>query len=75
MDSNANLQEQGRLLTKLVMLSGESVHEWRRRVYHDRMRLTELRHALTVWLEAGGFAPDWTKEPIAAKYYRKGSRS
>ena len=69
MDPNANLQEQGRLLDKLVMLSGEKVNDWRRRVRHDAVRLSDLRQALYDWIRDGGFEPDWTKEPYAAKYY------
>lgn len=35
----------------------------------DRSRLAELRSALTDWLHGGGFAPDWSRYPAAARYY------
>jgi len=59
MDPNANLAEQQWLLT------------CRRdeRDADDRLVLRELRAALRGWLDRGGFAPDWTQYPQAAKYY------
>lgn len=60
MDPNANLQEQDRLLAQAT------------RDVHDRACLRELRSALSEWLRCGGFAPDWTKAPRAARYYGKG---
>lgn len=62
MDPNANLEEQERILT-----------QWKdkdpRLVKLAERRLKELRDALGYWLDYGGFAPDWTKAPQAAKYY------
>ena len=71
MDPNANLQEQGTCLDMLVIFAGESVNEWRRRTYATSRRLTDLRHALREWIDNGGFEPDWSLQPRAAKYYRK----
>jgi hypothetical protein len=56
MDPNANLAEQARL--------------WDSRDRDDKARLTELRVALYEWMAAGGFAPDWPKQPYAAVAYR-----
>ena len=55
MDPNANLSEQGRLLS--------------RQPIDGRYRLRELRIALAEWIRKGGFEPDWSKAPIAARYY------
>lgn len=54
MDPNANLQEQERILT----------------TGGDRARLRELRVALGEWLEGGGFAPDWSQAPRAARAFK-----
>ena len=69
MDPNANLREQGECLNALVMLSGESVIDWRKRVRHDARRLSDLRQALYDWIRNGGFDPDWALQPFASKYY------
>lgn len=67
MDHNANLQEQERLLTHGV--------ETLRLLYGirweagSRRRLRELRHALASWLASGGFEPDWSACPNAARYF------
>lgn len=62
MDPNANLQEQERIIVHPTVQD---------RAYAQAMRtrLSELRVALREWLQAGGFAPDWSKAPRAAKYY------
>jgi hypothetical protein len=61
MDPNANLMEQEIILT--VYASGSII------VARSKYRLTELREALARWLDRGGFPPDWTRCPKAAKYY------
>lgn len=61
MDPNANLQEQERILQ-------QPLYE---RPHHAQVRLRELRQALTGWLSAGGFEPDWSDCPNAARYYKK----
>lgn len=43
----------------------------RRLLPMDRARLRELREALAVWLQRGGFEPDWSACPRAASYYGK----
>lgn len=60
MDPNANLAEQSTLLTAEAR--------------SDKRRRSELREALLNWLNAGGFAPDWSKHPEATKAYRKWTR-
>jgi hypothetical protein len=59
MDPNANLQEQERIL--IARAPGTRT---------DAGRLTELRAALFAWLHGGGFQPDWTTAPRAAKHFR-----
>lgn len=61
MDPNANLKEQNDLL------NAESLSDKRRRA--------ELRRALADWLWSGGFKPDWSKYPDAAKAFRKWQRN
>lgn len=56
MDPNANLAEQSQLLDA-------SSND-------DRRRRAELRRALQAWIAGGGFAPDWSKYPEAARAYR-----
>lgn len=69
MDPNANLQEQERLITELAQLKGYGpskpayIAAWERR--------SDLRAALREWLLGGGFEPDWSKAPIAARFYGK----
>jgi hypothetical protein len=60
MDPNANLDEQAILLTSFVYTPD----------YYDARRLSELRHALREWISRGGFEPDWSKHPDAARLYR-----
>ncbi len=55
MDPNANIVEQERILAA----------KGRR----DGARLRELRLALWGWFHAGGFLPDWTAAPQAARHY------
>jgi len=62
MDPNANLQEQEEILNRYGA-PGQQMD--------DRYRLRELREALQVWIARGGFEPDWSKAPRAAKYYYK----
>jgi hypothetical protein len=59
MDPNANLQAQERLLTE---------EDCRQMTVRARVR--ELRAALSGWLSAGGFAPDWIQAPTAAHRHR-----
>jgi hypothetical protein len=76
MDPNANLKEQAEYLAWLAGWPHDREH----RVGHidlrdrreTRARLSQLRADLTDWLNAGGFAPDWTRYPAAARYYRHG---
>ena len=56
MDPNANLMEQNTLLDALSNL--------------DKQRRSELRRALQWWISQGGYAPDWSAYPAAAKAYR-----
>lgn len=58
MDPNANLSEQSYLLGY-----GADID----RV--GRLRLIELRRALSDWLANGGFKPDWTAYPDAANAF------
>lgn len=60
MDPNANLAEQASLLGATSS--------------HDKQRRSELRRALSLWLARGGFAPDWSKHPQAAKEFRAWQR-
>jgi hypothetical protein len=62
MDPNANLLEQEAILTTRQRPDG-TLHNY------DRYELHDLRRALHDWLCTGGFAPDWSKAPHAAKYY------
>jgi hypothetical protein len=64
MDPNANLAEQEELITVLKPHKPGTVNA---RV----SRLWDLRQALYDWLRDGGFEPDWTKAPNAAKHYGK----
>ena len=67
MDPDANLQEQERILDQSTAIFGR---ENLRTLPPDVMpRMRELQAALRAWLQAGGFAPDWSKAPRAAKYY------
>jgi len=59
MDPNANLAEQDRILR--ARLPGERT---------DAGRLAELRAALAGWLHRGGFQPDWSACPTAARHWR-----
>jgi hypothetical protein len=66
MDPDANLIEQEQLLDAradwIAMLTPNQDD-------HAASRLRELRAALRGWLRAGGFEPDWTKAPTAARYF------
>jgi hypothetical protein len=62
MDPNANLAEQAEILDALRALRGQGTTTIRRQLAH-------LRADLTDWLNAGGFAPDWTRYPVAARYF------
>jgi hypothetical protein len=61
MDPNANLQEQERIIAERELPNPD----WRE--YAER--LLDLRQALYDWLRDGGFEPDWSKAPNAAKHY------
>lgn len=70
MDPDANLAEQEQILTRrrqYAQAGGPPSADERQ----DAARLRELRAALRAWLDAGGFAPDWTKAPLATKYYEQ----
>lgn len=67
MDPNANLREQAELLAHLR--TGAAMAESRDARRSNRSRLAELRSALTDWLHGGGFAPDWSRYPAAARYF------
>ena len=62
MDPNANLAEQERIFER-GLTRGATYY------YADQSRLSELRKALDQWLIHGGFEPDWSKAPNAAKHY------
>lgn len=62
MDPNANLAEQESIMRA----------EFSYRLYNERcQRMKELRTALADWFSNGGFEPDWSKAPLARKYYGK----
>lgn len=66
MDPNANLQEQEAILDIL----SKPVYRY---TSYDRNNLSDtladLRYNLQEWLDDGGFEPDWSKAPHAAKHY------
>lgn len=64
MDPNANLGEQDAILTRWI---GDP---WS----IDLARLAALRRALRAWLESGGFPPEWSEYPTAARYYNGRTR-
>lgn len=66
MDPDANLADQEWTIAELD--DRELLPHARR---EKKAELTELRYALADWLRAGGFQPDWTIAPRAAKYYGK----
>ncbi len=63
MDPNANLAEQEQLLSDI---QGADTDEERRDFAAE---LHVLRRDLREWLARGGFEPDWSKHPAAARYY------
>jgi hypothetical protein len=65
MDPTANLKEQAILIMWLA--NGRFANDRR----GLRKSLSDLRSALSDWLTSGGFAPDWTRYPTAARYYGK----
>lgn len=67
MDPNANLQEQERLIASMHRLPTTADLLLKEK----RARLKELRVALVDWLKGGGFTPDWTQCPKAARYFAK----
>jgi hypothetical protein len=84
MDPNANLREQQDIMERartvrliragklLAMNYGPGLWETDNGLVDSRGdtgRLRELREALQGWLANGGFEPDWTLAPKAAKYY------
>lgn len=66
MDPNTNLQEQEQLLQEISEYAENPQHP---ACINARADLRELRRALHDWLNAGGFQPDWSKAPNAARYY------
>ena len=66
MDPNANLIEQEQIIDRLA---DYVVPQRQQEEQADRAVLRGLRLALRDWLRDGGFAPEWTKAPRAAKYY------
>jgi hypothetical protein len=65
MDPDANLADQEWILREHAATVGRIPAD-------DQQLLAELRAALSHWLQSGGFPPDWTKAPHAAKYYGRG---
>lgn len=61
MDPNANLKRQAELLPDFHTTS------------IARYEIYELRIALRLWLDRGGFAPNWDEHPKAATAYRQWS--
>jgi hypothetical protein len=64
MDPNANLRMQENLLADLNL---PYVPASVRRTY--RQELNALRAHLRTWLNGGGFEPDWSACPMAAKFF------
>lgn len=73
MDPNANLKEQEAACVWLAThdaagdrhMDDQTFATWR----DTRRQLRALRTALRQWLSRGGFEPDWTQYPIAARYF------
>ncbi len=65
MDPNANLAEQEELLQEM---SEYDDHAHPAYINADA-DLSELRDELMTWIKRGGFLPDWTKAPNAARYF------
>lgn len=65
MDPDANLAEQDAILAGAVRTAPQSPI-----TDAARDRLRELRHDLRRWIMRGGFEPDWTRYPLAARQYR-----
>jgi hypothetical protein len=68
MDPNANLQEQESILTRRADGYDPDL-AWAFTRSDDTRTLRELRQALIGWIRGGGFEPDWSQCPRAAKYY------
>jgi hypothetical protein len=66
MDPNANLQEQERIIAANAIIDARG-----RRDIAVSERLRHLRISLTQWIAGGGFHPDWTACPLAARYFRR----
>lgn len=62
MDPNQNLTEQNDIL-ELRKLPGYAKNA-------AGGRMLELRRALAEWMMKGGFAPDWSCHPEAARLYK-----
>lgn len=71
MDPNANLKEQAECIADLAFNRRDAATNGHaaESVKYYRRHLADLRAALTDWLNAGGFAPDWSRYPSAARYY------
>ena len=67
MDPNQNLRDQERILHKRKT-------ETHLPSNYGAVRLTVLRQALAGWLARGGFEPDWTTCPMAAKAFKAWQR-
>jgi hypothetical protein len=69
MDPNANLRMQENLLADLNL---PYVPASVRRTY--RQELNALRAHLRTWLNGGGFEPDWSACPMAAKFFGRAEK-
>jgi hypothetical protein len=65
MDPNANLAEQEALYHTVKDTLSLTIEQRRTR----NARLRELRAALNEWIAGGGFEPDWSKAPKAARWF------
>jgi hypothetical protein len=62
MDPNANLAEQQALMERSSVLGKSEVAK-------NKPRLAELRTALSDWLAAGGFEPNWKEYPRPSWFF------
>lgn len=62
MDPNANLEEQRRLIAKMLDSESEYIDT------DDAIRLAEYAQALDIWIEKGGFLPKpWLNSSAVSK--------
>lgn len=66
MDPNANLAEQEELLQEIAEYGANTHHPGCVNATDD---LLVLRLQLGEWIDTGGFSPDWSKAPNAARWY------